>query len=75
MGSSGSSHGARAAVDLGHAVGVFTDQLALGLGAGGFVAFPVALGFLTHRLALRFGCLAVSDAMGLLAHSHTFRAV
>ena len=69
------SHGARAALDFRHAVGVFADELALGFGAAGLVTLPVASGLFAHGLALRLGSLAVSHAVRLLAHGDALRAV
>jgi len=70
-----------AAGDLGLAVGVLADELALGLGAFGLGALPVASGLLADGLALGFGGLglrsnlAVGHAVRLLADGHTFGAV
>jgi hypothetical protein len=72
---SSTSHSARAAFDLGDTVGIFADKLAFGLGAVGFVAFPVALGLFAYGFALRLGSLTMSDAMGSLADSDALRAV
>ena len=75
LSNSGGSHSAGTALNFRHAIGVFTDKLALGLGAGRFVAFPVAFRFLANGLTLRLGGLAVSDAMRLFADGNTLGAV
>ena len=72
---SGSSHSAGAALDLGNAVRVLADELALRLGAVGLVALPVASGLFADGLALGLRGLAVGDAVGLLADSDALRAV
>ncbi len=75
LGHSGSSEGTRAAFNFGDAVGVLADQLALGFGAVGLVALPVAFGFLADGFTFRLGSLAVSDAVGLLADGDALGAV
>ena len=70
-----SSHSAGAALNFRHAVGVFADKFALGLGAGRLVALPVTLGFLADGFTLGLGSLAVGDAMGLLADGDALGAV
>jgi hypothetical protein len=75
LGNAGSTHGALAAFDFRNAVGIFTDKFALGFRAVGFVAFPVALGFLADRLAFWFGSLAVGDAVRLFANCNALGAV
>ena len=72
---SGSSHSAGAALNLRNAVGVLADKLALGLGALGLVAFPVAFRFFAYRLTFGLRGLAVSDTVRLFANSNTFGAV
>jgi hypothetical protein len=74
-GNSRSSNSAGAALNFRSTVGIFTDEFALRLGALRFVTFPVAFGFLADSLTLRLRSLAMSDTMGLLANSDTFRAV
>ena len=71
----GSSGIARAALDLGATVGVFTDKLTLGLGALGLLALPVTLGLFTDGLTFRLGHLAMGDTMGFLADGDTLGAV
>ncbi len=71
----GESHGARAAFNFRHAVGVFTNKFTLGFRAVGLVAFPVASGLFTNGFALRFRSLTVGNAVGLLADSNTLGAV
>ena len=75
MGDFRSSHGTWAAVNLGDTVGVFANKFALGFRASGFVAFPVTFGFFADWFTFGFGCLAMSNAMGLFADSNTFWAV
>ena len=75
MGNSGSSEGARAALNFRHAVGVLTDELALGLGAVGLVAFPVTSGLFTDGFAFGLGSLAVCDTVRLFADGDALRAV
>jgi len=75
LGHSGSSHGARAALNFRHAIRVFANQLAFGLRAVGFVALPVASGLFTNWLAFGLRSLAMSYAVGLLANCDAFRAV
>ena len=73
--SSSSSSSAVTALNLRNTVGVFADKLAFGLGAVGFVAFPVALGFFADCLAFGLGSLAVGDTVGSLADSDALGAV
>jgi hypothetical protein len=75
LGNSGSTHSARAALNLGHAVGVLADKLALRLGAGGLVALPVASGLLADSLALGLGGLAVGNTVRLFADCDALGAV
>jgi hypothetical protein len=82
-GDASSSTLAWAAVNFGDTVGVFTDKLALGLGAVGFVAFPIAFRLFADSLALGLGSLiisklsylAVSYAVRSFANCDTFRAI
>ena len=69
------AHSARAALNFRSTVGVLADQFTFGFRAGGFVAFPVALGLFTDGFALRFRSLAVGDAVRLLADSDALRTV
>jgi len=65
-----------AAFHLGDAVGILTDEFALGLRAGlGFVALPVALGVFAHYFADGNWCLAVSHTLRFLANGHALGAV
>ncbi len=75
LSNSGSSKGARAAFNFRNTIGVFANQLALGLRTVGFMTFPVAFGLLTDWFTLGFRSLAVSDAMRLFANCDTLRAV
>ena len=75
LSNSRSSQSARAAFDFRHTVGVLANKLALGFGAVGLVAFPVASGFFADGFAFGFGGLAVSDAVRLFADGDTLRAV
>ena len=75
LSNSGSSHSAGATLNFRNAVGILTDQLALGLGAVGFMAFPIASGFFANGFAFRLGSLAMSNTVRLLANSNAFRAV
>ena len=72
---SGSTNGTRATLNFRRTVGVLADQFTFGFRAGGFVAFPVALGLFTDGFALRFRSLAVGDAVRLLADSDALRTV
>jgi len=64
-----------AALNLGSASRVLANKLALGFGALGFVALPIAIGLLANCFANRLGDLAVSHAVRLLARVNAFRAV
>ena len=75
LSNSRSSQSARAAFDFRHTVGVLANKLALGFGAVGLVAFPVASGFFAYGFAFGFRSLAVSNAVRLFADGNTFRAV
>ena len=75
MSNSGSSQSAWTTLDLRDTVGVLANQLTLGFGAVGLVAFPVASRFFADGFTFRLGGLAVSDAVGLFADGHTFRTV
>jgi len=55
--------------------GVFADEFALGFGAFGFVAFPVASGFFTNGFAFGFGDLTMGHAMRRFTNSDTFGAI
>ena len=75
LSNSRSSEGARAAFNFRNAIGVFANKFALGLGAVGLVAFPVAFGFFTNRFAFWFGGLAMSNAVRLFANSNALGAI
>ena len=75
LSNSGGSKSARAALDFRNTVGVLTNELTLGFGAVGLVAFPVASRFFADGFTFRLGGLAVSDAVGLLADGDTLGAV
>jgi hypothetical protein len=57
------------------AIGVFTDQLTLRLGALGLLTFPVTFWLLAYCFALGLGHLAVSHTMGFFTNIDTFRTV
>jgi len=69
------AHVTIAALDFGNAVGVLADQLALGLGAGWLVAFPVALGLFADDFAFKFWSLTMGDAVRSLADCHALGTV
>jgi hypothetical protein len=75
LSNSGSSQSTWAALNFRYAIGVFADQLAFRLRACRLLTFPITFWFLTDWLAFWLRCLAMSNAMGLLAYSNTFRAV
>ena len=75
MGNFRSTHGTRAAINLGDTVGVFANKFALGFRASGFMAFPVTFWFFTDWFAFWFRGLAMSNAMGLFADSDALGAV
>jgi len=70
-----STHSALAAFNFRNAIGIFANKFALGFGAVGFMAFPVAFRFFADRLAFWFRSLAVGDAVRLFANSNALGAV
>ena len=70
-----SSHSTRATFNFRNTIGIFTDELTLGFRAVRLVTFPVASRLLADGLTFGLRSLAVSNAVGLLAYSDTFRAV
>jgi len=75
LGNSRSSESARAAFNFRNAIGIFANKFALGFGAVGLVAFPVAFRFFANRFTFRLRSLAVSNTMRLFADSNALRAI
>jgi hypothetical protein len=75
LGNFGCSKCTRATFDFRDTIGVFTNKFALRFRASGFMAFPVTFRFFTDWFTFWFGCLAMSNAMGLFADCNTFWAV
>jgi len=75
LSNSGCSKRARAALNFRNAIGIFANKFAFGLGAVGFVAFPIAFRFFAYRFAFWFRSLAMSYAMRLFANSYALRAI
>jgi hypothetical protein len=75
LSNSRSTHSTRAAFNLRNTIRVLTDKLALRLRASWLMTFPITSRLFTYSFTFRFRCLAVSDAMRLLANSNTFWAI